>query len=504
MYSNGETFKKGEGREIHMMNLILSSWTVVPERMLIGLLVGVVILILLVTMTKIHAFLALIISAMLIALIGGVPGVEIPGIISSGFGGTLGTIGIIIGFGVIMGQIFEMSGAAERMARTFIKLFGKGREELALAATGFVVSIPIFCDSAFVILFPIAKAISQKTRKNLLVIAGALAMGLVITHTMVPPTPGPLAVADAFGVNIGTLILWGLIVALPMTAAGLIYIKWVGKNLIYVVGEDGNTVKMEVAGKDLGTFNLSEEPSKDLPSTFMAFAPIILPILLIVVNQIYSTIYKNVNAEAIAAAKAAGEYYLYPLGYQLISLLGHPITAVAIGVLISIYGLARKVDRETVLNYMDSGIKSAGIILLVTGGGGALGKVIQVTGVGNEIADIITKWGIPAILLPFVIATIVRFIQGSGTVSLVTAASISAPILVNLDVSPVFAALAAMVGGVFFSYFNDSYFHVVNRSIGIRNSKEQMKFWSGATTMAWAAGIITILILNALLGGVVR
>ncbi len=472
-----------------MNNLILTNWAdnINTSQMLIGLLVGVVILIILVTMTKVHAFLALIIASLIVAVLGGVPGQYIPGLITNGFGGTIGSIGIIIGFGVIMGQIFEVSGAAEKMARTFIKLFGKGREELALALTGFIVSIPVFCDSAFVILFPIAKSISEKTRKNLVVLAGALAMGLVITHTMVPPTPGPLAVASAFGVQIGTLIIWGLIVAIPMTIAGLIYIKWIGRNLVILPDEQGNLVKVDVAGKSLGTFDLTDD-SKPLPSVLMSFAPILVPILLILVNQIVTTADKNLSQRA----------------YDIFNFIGNPVVAVAIGVLIAIYGLARKIDRKTVLNYMDQGIKSAGIILLITGGGGALGNVIKATGVGNTIADHIAAWGVPAILLPFVIATIIRFIQGSGTVALVTASTISAPILVNLNVSPVFAALAAMVGGVFFSYFNDSYFNVVNRSINITDSKEQMKFWSGATTAAWLAGIVTVLILNALLGNVIK
>jgi len=151
---------------------------------------------------------------------------------------------------------------------------------------------------------------------------------------------------------------------------------------------------------------------------------------------------------------------------------------------------------------MDAGIKSAGIILLVTGAGGALGQVIKTTGVGNYIADAITTWGLPAILLPFFIATLVRFIQGSGTVSLITAASISAPILATMDVNPVFAALSAMIGGLFFSYFNDSYFHVINRSLELENPREQMKFWTGATTVSWVVGIVTVLILNLFFGGI--
>lgn len=467
-----------------MLNALFG-YTVDPTQMLIGLAVGVVVLVLLVTMTKIPAFVSIILAALLVALIGGVPGGEIPNIISRGFGGALGTIGIIIGFGVVMGQIFEVSGAAEKMARVFIKLFGKGREELALTLTGFIVSIPIFCDSAFVILFPIAKSISQKTRKNLVVLAGALAMGLVITHTMVPPTPGPIAVADAFGVNLGTMILMGLLVAIPMTIAGLFYIKWVGKSLIIVPDDNGVPQRVEVAGKNIVNFDLSAERDKELPSAWLSFAPIFVPILLIVLNQVLKTAF---NLPVFLAGA---------LGF-----IGHPIPAVAVGVLIAIYGLGFRMPKKEIMPHMEAGIRQAGIILLVTGAGGALGRVIQETGVGNVIAEAIVSWGLPVILLPFIIATIIRFIQGSGTVALVTAASISAPIVLAAGGSPVFGALAAMVGGVFFGYFNDSYFHVVNRSIGITESKEQLKFWSGATTAAWLVGFVVIMILNAIFGGI--
>ena len=467
-----------------MQNIFLQVNT---TQMLIGLIVGVVALIVMVLFTRIHAFLALILAALITALIGGVPGANIPGMITGGFGGTLGSIGIIIGFGVIMGQIFEESGAAERMARTFIRLFGKGREGLALALTGFIVSIPIFCDSAFVILFPIAKSISQKTRKNLVYLAGALAIALGVTHTVVPPTPGPLFVADEFGVGLGTMILWGLLIAIPMTIAGIAYVAWVSKKLIIVPDEEGISRRLETNDTKGSHYDLKEEPTRELPGTFISFAPILIPILLIVLNQVITQLFTV--SEGVR---------------NVLAFIGNPVPAVAVGVLIAIYGLAWGVKRDALMKHMDRGIRSAGIILLVTGAGGALGNVIRATGVGDTIANQITRWGIPAILIPFLIATIIRFIQGSGTVALVTAASISAPILANTNVSPVFAALAAMVGGLFFSYFNDSYFHVVNRSIGISTSKEQLRFWSGATTAAWAVGIVVVVILNAILGGVVR
>ena len=305
-----------------MLNALLSlTVTYNATQMLVGLVVGVIVLIVMVTMTKIPAFVAIILAAALVALVGGVPGGSIPGMISGGFGGTLGTIGIIIGFGVIMGQIFEVSGAAEKMARTFIKLFGKGKEELALALTGFIVSIPIFCDSAFVILFPIAKAISKKTRKNLVMLAGALAMGLVVTHTMVPPTPGPLAVGGSFGVEIGTLILWGLVLSIPMTIAGLLYIKWVSKSINIVPNEQGELVRLEVAGEKVFDFDINEQPSQKLPSTWLSFAPILVPIILIVLNQVLKTAVTGFASTWIGGAFA---------------FIGSPIPAVAVGVLIAI------------------------------------------------------------------------------------------------------------------------------------------------------------------------
>ena len=206
------------------------------QRMLIALLIGIAILIILVLKTKVQAFLALIVTTVIVGIIGGMPlatemikidGIEKPfGIVNSittGFGGTLGNIGIIIGFGVMMGEIFEVSGAAKRMAYSFLRLFGKGREEEALALTGFFVSIPIFCDSGFIVLAPIAKALSESTKKSVIGLGVALASGLVITHSLVPPTPGPLGVAGIFGIDVGKFILLTLVLAVPMTFACIAY-----------------------------------------------------------------------------------------------------------------------------------------------------------------------------------------------------------------------------------------------------------------------------------------
>ena len=450
-------------------------------QMIIALLIGIVLLILLILKTKVHPFLGLIIAAVVIGLIGGMPVDKIPGSITSGFGGTLGSIGIIIGFGVMMGQIFDKTGAAERMALTFIKLFGKGREHWAMALTGFIVSIPIFCDSGFVVVSPIAKAISKKSRRSIVSIAGPLAAGLVITHSLVPPTPGPLGVAGTFGVDVGTFILWGIVLALPMTIAATLYTQWLGKKLYQLPADNGTDWIRPEKIEEPGEVDLLK-PSRELPSTFESFLPLVAPILLILLNNICSAL--GFSGSGIGKA---------------ITFLGTPIIAVGIGLLLAIFVLGRGLDRSTALSEMEAGIKSAGIIILVTGGGGALGQILKDSGTGNYVAELLAGTSIPIIILPFIIATIVRFIQGSGTVAMVTAAGICAPILQAAGANMMLGAFAACMGSLFFSYFNDSYFWVVNNLMGFKDTKEQIRNWSVTSTIAWGVGFIELLILSFIL-----
>lgn len=456
------------------------------SRIIIALIIGLILLIGLIMKTKIHTFLALIITALFIGIAGGMPYDEVLASVTGGFGGTLGSIGIIIGFGVMMGQIFEISNAAKRMARSFIKMFGKGREDIAMAITGFLVSIPIFCDSGFVVLFPIAKALSATTRKSVITLGLALAGGLVITHTVVPPTPGPVGAAGIFEANVGSLILWGIIVAIPMVIAMLAYARWYGNKLYQIADEEGNWIRPANQSNDQIKEYIFDD-SEAMPSTAKAFMPIIVPIILILINTIIGAMSKTRGLEITGL-------------YAALSFLGTPIVAVGIGLIIAILTLTKGMPREDVIKELEVGIQSAGIIILVTGGGGALGRVLTDSGVGTQIAESIASRNINPLLLPFIISTLIRFIQGSGTVAMLTSASISAPIVLSLGVDPVFATLSACVGSLFFSYFNDSMFWVVNRSLGLREAKEQLRGYSVITTIAWAVGFITIVILNMFFG----
>ncbi len=450
-------------------------------QLILALIIGLACLIYLILRTKVHAFLALIIGAVIVGLLAGLDSEATVSAISAGFGGTLGSIGIIIGFGVMMGEIFEMSGAAKRMARTFLKLFGAGREEAALSLTGFLVSIPIFCDSGFVILSPIAKALSRQTRKSVVSLGVALAAGLVITHSLIPPTPGPLGVAGTFGVDVGHFILLGIVIALPMAIATMVYAKWLGKRIYQIPTEDGENWERPPYQAPVYDF-ASDEAEKNLPSAGLSFLPLIVPIVLILLNTI---------------SKALG--YTDGAFFKAIIFLGTPIIAVGIGLVLSIYTLASRTPRQEILARMEQGIRSAGIIILVTGGGGALGRVLQTSGVGDFIAAKISTMPIPVIVLPFIISTLIRFAQGSGTVAMITAAGITAPIVQAAGGNMLLGAFAACVGSLFFSYFNDSFYWVTNRLMGISETREQIRVWSVTTTIAWATGFVVLMILNVVM-----
>jgi len=456
------------------------------DRMMIALFIGIAVLVILVLKTKIHAFLALIFAALLIGVIGGMPIVTTKldngtsfGIINSittGFGNTLGNIGIIIGFGVMMGQIFERTGAAKRMAVTFLRIFGRNREEEALALTGFLVSIPIFCDSGFIILAPIAKAISKATKKSVISLGAALAAGLVITHSLVPPTPGPLGVAGIFNVDVGKFILIGIAISIPMTIACTFYARWVGKKIYQIPNDEGGFDRMPYQKPDY-----SQDTSimtEGLPSTFSSFAPLLLPIVLILLSTVLNALHKT-------------DGFL-----KLFQFIGAPIVAVGLGLLLAILTLAKSLTREETVAEMEKGMAAAGIIMLVTGGGGALGQIIKDSGLGTYMANSMAAAAIPIILLPFIIATVMRFIQGSGTVAMMTAASISAPIILAAGINPYLGAFACCAGSLFFSYFNDSYFWVVNRTLGVTEVKDQIMTYSITSTIAWAVAFAEVMILS--------
>lgn len=454
---------------------------------IIGLMIAVFVLIFLVMRTKVHALIAMLIAACIAGITGGMSLDETLAVITLGFGSTLGSIGMVIGLGVMMGRILEVSGAAEQIAYSFIKWLGQRREEWALAITGYVVSIPIFVDSAFVILFPVAKALAKKGKRSLLTLGVALAGGLVVTHSTVPPTPGPLGVAGLFEVNIGTMLLLGMGLAFPCVVGIVWYAQWLEKRYPDFAGN-------VLIGEDLKAIQddyLKEKINKSLPGLMLSLLPILVPIILIFMKAVLNALPQIFDLEWLAELSVV----------QLFNFIGTPIMALAISVLLAVYTLVPHLDRKATSTRLEEGLQSAGIILMVTGAGGALGAVVRDSGTGNELASQVSNLPISPIMIPFIVATLVRLIQGSGTVAMVTAASISAPILAQIPgINMLLAAQAATMGSLFFSYFNDSLFWVVNRMMDIVDAKQQMTVWSISTTIAWAIGGTGVALLNLIFG----
>ena len=454
---------------------------------IIGLAIAVFILIFLSMRTKVHPLIAMIIAACIAGLTGGLSVNETVDAITKGFGSTLGTIGIVIGLGVMMGRILEVSGAAEQIAYSFIKWLGHRREEWALAMTGYLVSIPIFADSAFVILFPIAKALSKKGNRSLLTMGVALAGGLVVTHTMVPPTPGPLGVAGLFNIDVGAMMLLGMVLGIPCTIAFVLYAQWIGKKY---PGFSGETQTDETSNTVQDNY-VKEKAGRPLPSLTLSLLPIVVPILLILIKAVIS-LFPSLMENNSTALQWIVQVFMF---------MGTPIIALCISTLIAVYTLVPYLDRHQSSARLEEGLQSAGIILMVTGAGGALGSVVRDTGAGAQLAGQIALLPFSPIMIPFLVATAIRFIQGSATVAMITSASITGPILMQVPgLNMLFAAQAAVAGSIFFSYFNDSLFWVVNRMMGVADVKQQIMVWSVSTSIAWAIGGVLIALVNLVFG----
>ena len=453
-------------------------------QMLLGLFLGIAVMIVLVLKTRTHTFIALLLAALITGLVGQMSPTDAINAIQEGFGNTLKSTGIIIGLGVMMGGILEKTGAAERLAYTFIKLIGKGNEEWALGVTGWLVSIPVFADSAVVIFAPLCKALSRVTGKSVIGLALALACGLQCTHTMVPPTPGPLTAAGLMGVDVGQMILVGAGLSIPIFIAAILYSKWIGTKIYQIPNTDGTYDRKEFKKEYIKTMEQLDSimDAKELPGLWNSLAPILVPLLLIFAKTALSL--TSVESGPV---------------YNVISLVGSPIVALAIGTTLAVYGLGKKLDQKKTIGIMNESIKDTGIIMLITGAGGALGNVVKVSGIGDVLGEMVVSWPIPAILIPVIIAALMRIALGSATVAITTAASLTAPLVSVLGLSPVLLAQAACIGAMSFGYFNDSGFWVFNGMFGLTEMKDQLKCKTAVSMVMAGVGVVELLIINLFL-----
>ena len=401
---------------------------------LLWLLVSVILIIILTGRYKMNAFLVLIGVAFGYGLIIGMPALEVVRGIKNGFGGTLTNIGIVIVAGTIMGTILEKTGAALAMTETILGLVGKKRAPLAMNIAGYVVSIPVFCDSGYVILNPLNKALAKESGTSMAVMAVALATGLYATHTMVPPTPGPIAAAGALSADLGKVILLGLIAAIPSSLAGLLWATKVAKK--YDLEADIHESYSDIV-KKFGK----------LPNKFLSFLPIIFPIVLILL-------------------KSVAEFPSKPFGggniQQFLSFVGDPVTALLLGVFVALLLVKKGGMSEAIDGWMSQGIKDSAIILVITAAGGSFGQIIKAGPIVDFIKLNLGELNL-GIFLPFLISAALKTAQGSSTVAIVTTASIIAPMLSTLGLDPALTVIAIGAGSMVVSHANDSYFWVVSQ-----------------------------------------
>jgi GntP family gluconate:H+ symporter len=499
-------------------------------QLLSALVLGIATIVVLVLRTRLDAFVALLIASLVTGLVAGQPVLDIMESITTGFGNTLASIGIVIGLGVAIGKILEVSGAANSLATAFLRVFGKGREPWAMGSVGALVSIPVFCDSGYVIMNPLARSIARVKKAGYVTLALALGCGMTLTHHLVPPTPGPLAVTGILGADLGAVILVGLVFTVLLLPVVVIYARWIGPSLesevrsdvqeqVYATASSGGsgTTTLEHGSESTGeghthgegdgdeavdldhqeTPEALGEPPEGAPphkvGALVASLPLAVPLLLIVLNTVTAAIDRSAQGELVEDYEPSS--WAVPFSF-----IGNPVVALIIGVLLAVYTLLpRWTPRTRVQGWFADAAASAGLILLITGAGGALGNVLRESGVGDALAEAVASTALPGFLVPFVIGTLVRVAQGSGTVAMVTAASVTAPLIDTLGIDPVVAVLACTSGSMVFSYFNDSYFWVVTRFTGLEGTAA-LRGWSGITTAVWAGSIPLLVVLNLVMG----
>ncbi|MGB8703725.1 MAG: gluconate:H+ symporter [Gillisia sp.] len=442
-------------------------------QLLLAVFIGIALLLFLILRVKIQAFLALLMVCIAVGLIAGMPAEEILDTIKEGMGNTLGFVATVVGLGALFGGILENSGGAQRLASYLLGKTGEKRAPWALMLTGFVVAIPVFFDVAFIILVPVTYALSKKTGKSLLLYAIPLLAGLAITHTFIPPTPGPIAVADILGADLGWVIIFGTLAGLPAAIiGGPVFARYLARK-IDVHPDIFKDVKIH-------------QKTADQPSAWTVISIILIPIFLIVLNSLFSS--------PLFSGLRLSEGTL-----NILALLGHPFTALIIANLIAWYflGIKRGMTKDFLLKVSTKSFQAAGIIILLTGAGGAFKQILINTGAGEMIAHSLNNSYFNPLVFAFIVAAVVRILQGSSTVAMITAAGIASPVLINGGYSieqTSLMVIAIASGALILSHVNDSGFWLVSQYLGL-DEKQTFRSWTVMTTIISLVGLFMALLL---------
>lgn len=426
------------------------------------IVLAVILMIIAISKFKQHPFVVMILVSIFVGLVCGMPADQVISTVKSGFGGILSSIGIVIVAGTIIGTILEKTGAALVMANTILGAVGKARSVLTMSLTGYVTGIPVFCDSGFVILSPIARALADRSRTSLAVMGTALSSGLYATHCLVPPTPGPIAMAGTLNADLGVVIGVGLVTSIPAMLAGLFYAKHVA-------------ARYEIPANPEFTVEELMEKYGRLPGVFHSFSPILLPILLI-------------------ALKSVADFPSHPFGTGALktfaSFIGDPVIALLIGIFLAMT-LIPASEGENKFEWMSQGVLNSASILVITGAGGAFGAILKSLPLADALSSTLLSLSI-GVFLPFIISALLKTAMGASTVAMIVTSAMVAPMMPSLgfetEIGKALVIMAIGAGSMCVSHANDSYFWVVSQFSDM-TTNVAYKCQTGVT---FVEGIVTV------------
>lgn len=433
---------------------------------LLCLLAGIAVIILLTAKYRIHAFFALLIACFVVGLSVRLPINEVITAAKDGFGNIMKSLGLIIVLGTTLGILLEHAGSTKVMANYILKKTGERYAALAMSITGFIVGLPIFCDSGYIVLSGLNKSLAKRTGISPVIMAVSLATGLYSVHCLIPPHPGAAAAAGIIGVDIGKLILYGIIVAVPAAIVGYVWANFAGKINAVVIEDE---------------IHVAEDEHR--PSVIKAFLPVIVPIVLIAAKSF------------LVIENADANNWLH-----LFLSVGDPVIALSIGVLLA-FNCKRGWKKNTVSVLLQDAAEKAGGILVIIGAGGAFGAVLAATKIGEQFSQSLPLASL-GLLFPFLLTFILKTAQGSSTVAIITAASIVQPLLpalgLSTDKGPLLCVLAMGAGSMMISHANDAYFWVIAKFSGLE-MKTMLKVYSVATMLMGLVSLAMVYLLSQLL-----
>ena len=448
-----------------------------PVELLLVTLLAVAFLLVLVIVLKIHAFISLMLTSVLVGVLSGMPPMDIIDSIQDGMGSILGFIAVVVGIGAIFGEILQVSGGAEALSRAMLRRFGEKRSGWAMMTSGFIIAIPVFLDVGFIILVPMVYALARKTGKSTLFYAIPLLAGLAVTHAFIPPTPGPIAVAEIIGVPLGWVILFGLLIGFPTAIlAGPVFGRYIASR-IYVPPPELEAIE--------GHAPADERVDSKLASRVMLL--IALPLTLILLSTVTDALLR--------------EGIFIESGFtDILRFLGHPFIALLIATLLTSYLLGTRMgfSRAELMQVANRALAPAGLIILVTGAGGVFKQVLVDSGVGAALAEAVSNQNIMPVILAYVLALIIRLTQGSATVAMITSAGMVAPVIEVFqmgDMGKALVVLSIAAGATTFSHVNDSGFWLVGKYLNM-TEKQTLQSWSVMETVISVAGFLFALILS--------